>query len=136
MAKPTITAIREALADALTAVDGLRAYATVPDQPVVPCAIVAFAGRDPRRQFGYPGGEYQFSVTCLVARTAHVQAQELLDAYASADNDLSVQAAIEALTSVDGQDARATVTDIGPETAVVVDPLTYLGVEFSVSVVL
>jgi hypothetical protein len=134
MTKPTITAIREALTDALTAVDGLRVYATVPDQPSVPAAIIAFAGRDPRRQFGYPGGEYQFSITCLVPRTASTQGQELLDEYASADADLSVQAAIEALTEVDGQPARATVTAIGPETAVVVDPLTYIGVEFSVAV--
>lgn len=131
-----ITDIRNKLADAVSGVPGLYGYATVPDAPNVPCGIVAFAGRDPRIAFRQRGGQYQFSVTVLVARTASEQAQELLDQYVSPDDTKSVQAALEAVTTIGATPCAVQVTAIGPETAVVVDPVTYLGVEFSVAVVI
>lgn len=129
----SINDVRHELAAAVASIDGLVAYATVPDQPNPPCAIVAFAGRDPRNAAAAGATEYRFSVTVLAPRTAVEQSQELLDDYATPTGSLSVQAALEAC-DVYGVGA-VTVTSVGPETAVIVDPLTFVGVEFGVSVV-
>lgn len=92
----TIKELREAVAEAVGTIEGLRCTPLLVDAPNAPQAVVY------RKPWTYddtmndePTATYLFGVTVYVGRTNERTGQDLLDEYAEPAGDTSVKAAIE-----------------------------------------
>jgi len=131
----TVKDIRSAIASKLSAIQGLRVTAYVPDSPNPPCAFVEPNSINYDSTFGRGMDEYDFDVTILVQRvTSERIGQDSLDAYASGAGSFSVKSAIELDRTLGGlvQDCRVTgLTSYGQASF---GENTYLAAVFAVKV--
>ena len=132
---PTVTQVRDDLADVITAGCGLRAAALIQDTMVAPIAIVSRRAFDPRLVFAQSKAAYLFTVTVYVDRTDERAAQRALDTLTEISGSGSIVAAIQngALWSVSVD--YAAVTQIGEVQAVAIAESNYLAVPIDVEVV-
>lgn len=133
---PTVTQIRQGLADAIRTVPALRSYPLVPDSFVTPAAMV-FGPERIRYDSTMARGsdEYRFPVRLYVGRVDEKGAQEKLDAYVSGEGGQSIKGAIEADPSLGGVVDFARVEEArnyGPYQS---GSANYLGVEFAVFII-
>lgn len=127
----SITDLRNALAQNLATISGLRTSAEIPDNPNPPVGIVILNDIDYDQAFKQGLTIYNFTVQVIVGRAAEREAQRRLDAYCSGNG---VKSAIESDKSLDGNafDVRVTsMTNIG---SLQLNDQTYLAAEFSVVV--
>jgi hypothetical protein len=121
----SITELRDGLAANLATIPGLRASATIPDNPSPPIAIVQLARVQYHQDFKRGMTEYNFAVQVVVGRVDERTAQRNLDAYCSSTGDSSVSLAVE---------SDRTLTEMTNYGSVVISDVTYLAAEFNVRV--
>ena len=130
----TVTGIRQGLADAVGAINGLRVSATVPDSPAPPVAIVVPVDISYDTSFGRGMDTYRFSVLVIVGRMAERSAQNSLDAYCAPTGDYSIKAAVNADKTLGGACQNATVTGMVNYGSLVVGDTEYLSADFQVTI--
>jgi hypothetical protein len=124
--------LREALAEQLSSIDGLRVSQVMVDAPRPPQAIVTPLRLDYDLNARRGADEYQFVVTVMVGRADSRTAQNSLDDYIVGDN--SVKAAIEADRTLGGAANTCRVTEMRNYGAIAYGDQLYLGCEFVVEV--
>lgn len=98
-----LSAVRQAIADALGTISGLRVYPYNPDNPQVPCAIVEYPQEweyDTRFASGSAGTE--IPVLVLVGAANDRASQTQLDGFIDYVGTTSLKAAIETHTALSG----------------------------------
>ena len=129
-----ITEIRDGLETNLETVSGLRAYSEIPENPQVPCAVVALNSVDYDQAFQRGLTELSFNVTVIVGRFAVQQAQEHLNDYAG-NGSKSIKTAVQSDRSLGGKAVDTVLTSMNSISALDLnDGNNYLGMEFSVTV--
>jgi len=124
--------LREALAEQLSSIEGLRVSQVMVDAPRPPQAIVTPLRIDYDLNARRGADEYQFVVTVMVGRADSRTAQNSLDSYIVGDN--SVKAAIEADRTLGGAANTCRVTEMRNYGAIAYGDQLYLGCEFVVEV--
>lgn len=127
-----ISVLRQALADKIGDITGLRTSAFMPDQPTPPQAIVT-----PRRvtydsSMARGMDEYEMIVTVIVGRVEERNAQRNLDAYLSGAGEKSIKATLEADRTLGGVCQTLRVVQMSQYTAIPVGELSYLAAELQV----
>jgi len=129
-----ITNIRAGLETNLETVSGLRAYSEIPENPIVPCSVVALNSIDYDQAFQRGLAELSFTITVIVGRFSVQQAQEHLNDYAG-DGSKSIKTAIQSDKTLGGSAADTVLTSMNSISALDLnDGNNYLGMEFSVTV--
>jgi hypothetical protein len=107
-----IAQIKAALRDAVTAaeIEGLDAFAFVPDEPVVPCFYPGEVTIEPNQSFG---GYDQADIVCrvLVSASDDADGQALLDEFLSRSGPKSIRAALNTARGAPGQLALGGLAD-------------------------
>jgi hypothetical protein len=124
--------LREALAEQLSSIQGLRVSQVMVDAPRPPQAIVTPLRVDYDLNARRGADEYQFVVTVMVGRADSRTAQNSLDDYIVGEN--SVKAAIEADRTLGGAANTCRVTEMRNYGAIAYGDQLYLGCEFVVEV--
>lgn len=131
----SVTAIRQGLADAVAAIDGLRTEATVPAQINPPVAIIGAPSIEYDASFSRGADRYVFEVSLFVSSASARASQNNLDAYLESEGTNSVKVAIEADPTLGGAAHTARVVSCTPAEEVNDGAaLTYLAVKFQVEV--
>lgn len=130
----SIPAIRDAIKTRLATISGLRPYDTVPGSLLPPAAIVMPG--DPVVVFdsalGRGGDELNFVVLVVVQYAVERVAQDNLDAYLATSGSSSIKTAVDG--TLGGVVSDACVTSARSYGVHKVNEIEYLGVEFTVSV--
>jgi hypothetical protein len=129
----SVTDMRNALANNLGTISGIRTYADVPDNPNMPAAVVQLQSVRYNGAFDKGLVEYSFAITVIFGRIATIQAQKNLDALIST-GDRSVKAAVESDRTLAGSAYDLTVTEMTNITSVTIGDITYLTADFAVTV--
>lgn len=129
----SIANIRQGLGANLRTISGLRVAETIPDNPSPPIAVVAL--ENVVYDGAFAGGlvEYNFVISVVVGRVSEREAQRRLDQYISTGTG-SVKKAVEVNKSLNGAAYDVRVIDMNNVTSVVINDITYLSCEFSVTV--
>ena len=133
----TVATVRQALADAVDAISGLRASAYMPDKINPPIAVVNTGDFDPRMVLGEGKCERQFVVSVYAGRTPETAAQKLLDTYSELSGATSVIAAIQGWAALNNGTTAdyAQVTNVSGLKVATVGTIEYLLVDFEIEVV-
>ena len=130
----SLSDIRAGLADNLETIAGIRVYEEVPDNPVMPCAVIQLTDVAYDVAFQRGATNYTFVIHLIVVRTTERRAQEKLDRFI--DNGArSVKTAVESDLDLAGSAFDVTVTelrDIGPTT---IGDVNYLAAKFVATVI-
>lgn len=133
---PTVTEVRNGLANAINTGMALRTSPLVLDSMVPPIAVVARAPFDPRLVFTQSKAAYPFYVRLYAGRADERSAQEKLDEWTDLTGDDSVIAAIQDSANWTAVDVDyAVVTNISEVQTAAIGESVYLTVELSVEVV-
>jgi hypothetical protein len=130
----SISLIRQALANNLATIPGLRTSAVVPDLPNPPIAIVALRAVTYDGAFDKGLTNYNFAVTVIVGRAAEREAQRRLDAYISTGAS-SVKSAVESDKTLGGNAYDCRVVSMDSVGSLSISDTTYLAADFTVSVI-
>jgi len=128
-----LTDIRQALADKMGNVYGLRSSATMPDAPRPPQAVILPDRIEYDLDMARGADTFFFLVTVIVGRADDRAAQNNLDQFVSGTD--SIKAAIEADMTLGGVVNFARVTEMTNYRQINVGDTIYLGAEFEVEVV-
>ena len=128
-----LSEIRQALADSLSSIYGLRVSATMPDAPRPPLAMVYPDTISYDLNANRGADLYTFIVTVIVSRADDRSAQNNLDRYAVGDD--SVKTAIERDRTLGGVINTCRVVEMRNYQVILVGDVNYLAVEFEVEVV-
>ena len=131
----TMTELRSGLATRLATISGLRASATIPDNPIPPQAVVFPETITYDTAFGRGSDDYTFSVLVIVGRVADRAAQRNLDAYCNGSGATSIKAAIEGDRTLGGVAMDCRVTQMQNQGSLSIGDITYLTATFSVTVI-
>lgn len=133
---PTLTQIRDGLKTRLDTIEGLRAHDTVPGQLQPPAAVVEPG--DPVVQFDTANARgldtWTFKIRVFVAFQSDKHGQDKLDSFLAPSGDSSVKAAVEGDRTLGGTVADCRVVEARSYDSYVYGNVTYLGVEFTVTV--
>jgi hypothetical protein len=129
----SLTDVRQALADALASIYGLRVSATMPDAPRPPVAMVYPDTISYDLNANRGADLYTFIVTVMVGRADDRSSQNNIDRFAVGPD--SVKTAIERDRSLGGVVNTCRVVEMRNYQAIPIGDVTYLGVEFEVEVV-
>jgi hypothetical protein len=127
--------LRSGLATRLATITGLRASATIPDNPQPPVAVVVPSRIIYDTAFGRGSDDYDFSVTIIVGRVHDRTSQTNLDAYCASSGSASVKAAIEADRTLGGKALDCRVTQMTNQGFLSIGDVTFHTAEFNVSVI-
>ena len=130
---PTVSEVRQALADKAANVYGLRAYAYQPDDPRPPVAFVMLDRIEYDLNANRGADTSFYIITVIVGRANDRAAQKNLDQYLIGTD--SVKTAIEADRTLGGVVNTCRVTEARNYVSVSVGDTTYLQVELEVEVV-
>lgn len=125
--------MRAGLATNMGTITGLRTYAEIPDDPMMPAAVVQLASVSYNQAFNKGLTEYSFVVTVIFGRLATVQAQKNLDALISTGSG-SLKTAIESDRTLGGNAFDTRVSEMTNITSVTIGDITYLSADFAVTV--
>jgi len=130
----SISLIRSRLAANLATIAGLRTSDYVPDDPKPPIAVIM----PPTIRFDTAMGrgldEYEFIVTVIVGKQSERAAQQLLDSLCAPKGSGSVKTAIESDRFLAGNCQDLRVTEMRRISSILIDQITYLAAEFTVTV--
>jgi len=130
----SISLIRSRLAANLATIAGLRTSDYVPDDPKPPIAVIM----PPTIRFDTAMGrgldEYEFIVTVIVGKQSERAAQRLLDSLCAPKGSGSVKTAIESDRFLAGNCQDLRVTEMRRISSILIDQITYLAAEFTVTV--
>ena len=125
--------MRTALATNMGTISGLRTYADIPDDPMMPAAVVQLGSVSYDQAFKKGLTEYSFVVTVIFGRLATKQAQRNLDALISTGTG-SLKTAIESDRTLGGNAFDTRVEEMTNITSVTIGDITYLSADFAVTV--
>lgn len=131
----SLTALRAGLATRLATISGLRASATIPDNPSPPIAVVMPGRITYDTAFGRGSDEYTFDVMLIVGRVADRASQNSLDAYCASSGSASIKAAIEADRYLGGSALDTRVTEMRDQGPLAIGDVIYLTATFAVTVI-
>lgn len=131
----TMTELRAGLATRLATISGLRASATLPDQPQPPQAVIYPDRITFDQTFARGCDQYDFIVQVIVGRIAERTAQNSLDKFCDPSGATSIKAAIEGDPTLGGKAFDCRVTEMRAVSALVIGDATYLTAEFLVYVI-
>lgn len=124
--------LREGIATNLRTIAGLRATATVPDNPNPPLAIIYPQNMDYDDTFQRGMTTYNFRVLVVVGRVDERTAQNKLDAFVSSTGASSIKSAIESDKTLGGSAFDLRVTAMTNYGSLDISEVTYLSAEFNV----
>ena len=130
----TVTGMRTALAENLGTISGIRTYADIPDNPMMPAAVVQLVSTSYDGAFQRGMTEYQFVVTVIFGRVATSAAQRSMDQLIDDGGGRSIKTAIESDKSLDGNAFDVRVTEMTNITSITIGDITYLSADFAVIV--
>ena len=129
----SLALIRKGMADNLGEIAGIRVYEEVPDNPVMPCALIFLERATYNESFARGLTLYEFSVRVIVTRVTERRAQRRLDEFI--DNSAnSLKTALESDIRLDGAAFDTTVTSLSAVGSVTIGETTYLAATFEVTV--
>lgn len=129
----SLAEIRQGLATNLGEISGIRTYPEIPDNPVMPCAVVELESVTYDQSFQRGLTEYAFTIRLIVGRVTERRAQQKLDEFIDA-GARSVKTAIQADTTLDGAAFDCRVTGMDNIDSVTIGETTYLAANFAVTV--
>jgi hypothetical protein len=129
----SLALIRKGMADNLGSIAGIRVYETVPDNPVMPCALIFLERAEYNQAFKRGLSLYEFSVRVIVSRVTERRSQARLDEFIDAGAG-SLKTALESDISLDGQAFDCTVTSLSAVGSVTIGETQYLAATFEVTV--
>lgn len=130
----TVSEISEALRNALTLVPGLRVFEYLPDQLNPPLAYVGIDTIDYHGAFRGGNPVHSYTVTVVVGRTSERSSQKALDEFLSYDGVRSIRRAIETDPTLDGWVQTLIVTRGGNLAPLAMGDVTYVSIDFTVTV--
>lgn len=130
----TITEISDAIKNSLTVIPGLRVYDYLPDQINPPLAYVGIQQVNYHGAFRGGNPVTTYTVVVVVGRVNERTSQRALDEFLAYDGDRSIRAAIEADPTLDGVIQSLIVTDGGNLAPLTMGDVTYVSIDFSVTV--
>jgi hypothetical protein len=128
----SISDMREGLAVNLRTITGLRAVATVPDNPTPPIAIIYPQNIEYDESFQRGLQTYTFRVVVVVGRADERSAQNRLDAFVASTGANSIKLAIEKDKTLGGKVFDTRVTAMTNYGSLDISEVTYLSAEFTV----
>lgn len=130
----TVSEISDALKNALTVIPGLRVYDYLPDQVNPPLGYVGIQQVNYHGAFRGGNPVHTYTITIVVGRVSERASQRALDEFLAYDGDRSVRAAIESDPTLDGVIQTLVVTDGGNLAPLTMGDVTYVSIDFSVTV--
>jgi hypothetical protein len=130
----TVTGMRTALASNLGTISGIRTYADIPDNPMMPAAVVGLQSVDYNQAMARGLTEYNFVVTVIFGRVATSQAQRSMDQLIDDEGGRSIKTAIESDKTLDGNAFDVRVSEMTNIQSVTIGDITYLTADFAVIV--
>ena len=130
----TVTGMRTALAENLGTISGIRTYADIPDNPMMPAAVVQLQSTSYDQAFQRGLTEYNYVVTVIFGRVATSSAQRSMDQLIDDDGGRSIKTAIESDKTLDGNAFDVRVTEMTNITSITIGDITYLSADFAVIV--
>lgn len=130
----TVSEISDALKNALTVIPGLRVYDYLPDQINPPLGYVGIQQVNYHGAFRGGNPVHTYTITIVVGRVSERASQRALDEFLAYDGDRSVRAAIESDSTLDGVIQTLVVTDGGNLAPLTMGDVTYVSIDFSVTV--
>ena len=129
----SLALIREGMSKNLAEIAGIRVYPEVPDNPVMPCAVMFLERAEYDESFQRGLSIYEFSVRVIVTRVTERRSQQKLDEFID-NGEASLKSALEADISLDGAAFDVTVTALSAVGSVTIGETTYLAATFDVTV--
>lgn len=129
----SLATIRDGMVANLANISGIRTYEVIPDNPLMPCAMIKLDRVNYDFDFQRGMTEYEFVVTMVVTRVTERRAQEKLDAYIDAGAS-SVKTAIQSDRTLGGAAYDCRVTEMNRIDTVTIGSTEYLAAEFVVMV--
>ena len=129
----TISSMRTALAANLSSISGIRTYADIPDNPMMPAAVVQLQSVSYDQAFNKGLTEYQYVISAIFGRISTVESQRNLDALIST-GDRSLKSAVESDRTLAGEAFDVRVSEMTNLTSVTIGDITYLSADFAVTV--
>lgn len=126
--------MRTGLATNLGTISGIRTYSDIPDNPVMPAAVVQLQSVSYDQAFARGLTEYNFVVTVIFGRVATSQAQRSMDDLIDDGGGRSVKTAIESDKTLGGNAYDVRVAEMSNITSVTIGDITYLSADFAVTV--
>ncbi len=126
--------VRQALAAALGAIEGLSAYAWQPGAVNLPAAVVSRASTDFDKSMARGSDDFEYTVTVLVQYADPEVAQRAMSAYLATAGASSIKAAVELDQTLGGVVDFARVRSAGREDPRQVGDVPCLAVDFTVEV--
>ena len=130
----TVTGMRTSLATNLGTISGIRTYSDIPDNPMMPAAVVQLQSTSYDQAFQRGLTEYNYVVTVIFGRVATSSAQRSMDQLIDDDGGRSIKTAIESDKTLDGNAFDVRVTEMTNITSITIGDITYLSADFAVIV--
>jgi len=128
----TLSQLRDGIATNLRTIAGLRAIATVPDNPNPPLAIIYPQNMEFDDAFNGGLATYNFRLLVVVGRVDERTAQNKLDAFVSSSGASSIKEAVESDKTLGGNAFDTRVTAMTNYGSIDISEVTYLSAEFNV----
>jgi len=128
----SVAELREGIATNLRTISGLRALATVPDNPTPPIAIIYPQNIEYDETFNRGLQTYTFRVVVVVGRVDERSAQNRLDSFVASTGSNSVKLAIESDKTLNGKAFDTRVTTMTNYGSIDISEVVYLSAEFTV----
>lgn len=129
-----LKAVRDAIADVLSTVDGLRGLNTIPGEITPPAALVLLESIDFDTTMTRGSDDYQFVAMVVVSKAHERVAQDALFGYLAGAGQRSVKAAFEADPTLGGLVHDAAVTEVRPPGNTTIGEIGYYGVPIVITV--
>jgi len=130
-----LSLLRAGLSTNLATINGLRATATIPDNPTPPQAVVIPQSISYDTSFGRGTfNTFEFVVTLLVGRVDARSSQNALDAYCASTGSASIKQAIESERTLGSAASDCRVTGLRGISPLTIGDVTYLTADFAVTV--
>jgi hypothetical protein len=127
-----VSELREGIAKNLRTISGLRAVATVPDNPTPPIAIIYPQNIEFDDTFQRGMQTYSFRVVVIVGRADERSAQNRLDSFVASTGQTSVKLAVESDKTLSGKAFDTRVVAMTNYGSLDISEVTYLSAEFTV----
>lgn len=128
----TLSLLRDEIAKNLRTISGLRAIATIPDNPNPPLAIIYPQSIDFDDAFNRGLTTYNFRLLVIVGRVDERSAQNRLDSFVSTSGANSIKLALESDKTLNGRAFDVRVTGMTNYGSLDISEVTYLSAEFNV----
>lgn len=128
----SLSQLREGIATNLRTISGLRAIATIPDNPNPPLAIIYPQNMEYDDSFNRGLTTYTFRLVVVVGRVDERSAQNKLDAFVSSTGASSIKLAVESDKTLGGAAFDTRVSAMTNYGSIDISEVTYLSAEFTI----